>query len=147
MLETDNYMQSLKSRQALLREAVEWRLYARMLLEKGCSEGANFYEAEVLTVLKCTDDLHLKTEILSRITEKDMMQPGVQFWDFEKVYDMYGDKRILNCPSCSLPLIFVPFGQRFALRMLYDVDRPILLVTSFLRCTSKGKKTTRNTRI
>jgi len=136
----DNYVQAMKSRQALMREAVEWKVYARMLLEKGCSEGANFHEPEVLSVLKVTDDVALKAEILSRITEKDMLQPAVQFWDFEKVYLMFGNNRPLNCPTCSLPLGFVPFGQRFALRMLYDIDRPVLLVTSFLRCTSRGKK-------
>lgn len=123
-----------------MREAVEWKVYAKMLLAKGCSEGANFYEPEVLTVLKSTDDIALKAEILSRITEKDMLQPAVQFWDFEKVYKCFGDGRTLNCPSCATPLGFVPFGQRYALRMLYDVDRPVLLVTSFLRCLSKGKK-------
>lgn len=123
-----------------MREAIEWKVYARMLLEKGCSTGANFHEPEVLSVLKSTDDVVLKAEILSRITEKDMLQPAVQFWDFQKVYETHCKKKSLNCPSCSMPLIHVPFGQRFALRMLYDVDRPILLVTSFLRCTNKGKK-------
>lgn len=136
----EHYLQALKSRQALLREAIEWKLYARMLLEKGCSLGANFHEPEVLSVLKATEDVELKAEILSRITEKDMLQPAVQFWDFEKVYETHCNKKTLNCPSCSMSLTFVPFGQRFALRMLYDVDRPVLLVTSFLRCSSKGKK-------
>ena len=95
-----------------------------MLLEKGCSEGSNFHEPKVLS------------EILSRITEKDMLQPPVQFWDFAA----YGKGKPLTCPSCSYPMTHVPFGQRFALRMLYDVDKPVLLVTSFLRCGNRGKK-------
>ena len=136
----ENYIHILKSRQALMREAVEWKVYARMLLEKGCSEGSNFHEPEVLSVLKSTDDVILKAEILSRITEKDMLQPAVQFWDFERVYTAYGNGKPLNCPTCSYPMIHVPFGQRFALRMLYDIDKPVLLVTSFLRCGNRGKK-------
>ncbi|XP_065671574.1 uncharacterized protein LOC100199564 isoform X3 [Hydra vulgaris] len=136
----ESYLQILKSRQALMREAVEWKVYARTLLEKGCSDGANFYEPEILTVLKATDDIAMKAEILSRITEKDMLQPSVQFWDFEQVYARNGAGRPLNCPSCSCPMTFVSFGQRFALRMLYDLDKPVLLVTSFLRCSNKGKK-------
>ena len=43
----ENYVQVLKSRQALMREAVESKVYARMLLENGFSEGANFLEPEV----------------------------------------------------------------------------------------------------
>lgn len=123
-----------------MREAVEWKPYAKKLLAKNSSTGDNFFEPEIYTSLKQTQDIVIKSNIISSITEKDILQPPIQFWDFQKIYQKYGKKKKLVCPSCSTDLQFVPFTHRFALRMVYGLDKPVLLVTSFLRCSGKGKK-------
>ena len=135
------YGQRIKCRQSIGREATEWKGYARGLLQKGYSEGFNFMEPEIVMSLKNAQNAGPKLNILAHLTEKDCLQPAVQFWDFEKVFLAFGgDRKFVSCPSCSAPMLFVPIGTRFALRMLYDTDKPVLLVTSFLRCTGRNKK-------
>ena len=135
----ESSIQTFKYRQTLMREAVEWKAYVKKILENNGCRGDNIYEPDIYTSLNDNANFGMKAKIISQMTEKDVLQPAMQFWDFEHIYRYHGQEKPLLCPSCSSRLQFVDIKNRFAVRMLYDIDRPVLLVTSFLRCLNSNK--------
>ena len=75
----ESNIQTFKYRQTLMREAVEWKVYVKKILENNCCKGDNIYEPEIYTSLNENANFGVKAKIISQMTEKDMLQPAVQF--------------------------------------------------------------------
>ena len=64
---------------------------------------------------------------------EDFLKPDIVLWDLQKECPELNGS---NCPNdnCNEPLSLYPIAYTYMMRILYDFEKPVLLVTSMLRC-------------
>ena len=64
---------------------------------------------------------------------EDYLKPDIILWDLQKECPELNGT---NCPNddCNEPLSLYPIAYTYMMRILYDFEKPVLLVTSMLRC-------------
>ena len=67
---------------------------------------------------------------------EDYLKPDLFIWDMQEEFPEISDGK---CPEedCEEGLLFFPLTHSYMMRMLYDFEQQLLLVTSMLRCKSK----------
>ena len=63
----------------------------------------------------------------------EYLKPDIILWDLQKEFPEINGNL---CPAenCNEPLALYPIAYTYMMRVLYDFERPVLLVTSMLRC-------------
>lgn len=64
---------------------------------------------------------------------EEYLKPDIILWDLQKEFPELNGS---NCPNekCNEPLSLYPIAYTYMMRVLYDFEKPVLLVTSMLRC-------------
>eukprot|EP00794_Sanderia_malayensis_P009941 gene9941-10961_t len=64
---------------------------------------------------------------------QEYLKPDIIIWDLQKECPEIANG---TCPetNCSEPLSLYPIAYTYMMRVLYDFEKPVLLVTSMLRC-------------
>ena len=95
-----------------------WKPYINSLIDKGVR---GYYKAVLPTLQNSWPSV------------EDYLKPDIILWDLQKECPELNGS---SCPNenCNEPLSLYPIAYTYMMRILYDFEKPVLLVTSMLRC-------------
>lgn len=64
---------------------------------------------------------------------EDYLKPDLIIWDLQKFCPELDGKECVN-ENCTKKMALYPIGYTYMMRILYDFEKPVLLVTSMIRC-------------